>query len=92
MLYRQLPLRNPEGIYVPLGSLPACIKLLADMQFCTTARAGFRPSRLNVAGGDTGAFVRNAQREIGAKVKLAPGDYVQFTGTAEAEARRTGIF
>ena len=42
---------------------------------------------LNVAGGSTGDFVRNAQREIAAKVRLAPGDYVQFSGTAEAEAQ-----
>jgi Cu/Ag efflux pump CusA len=42
---------------------------------------------LNVAGNNVGAFVRNAQQQIASKVKLAPGDYLQFTGTAEAEAQ-----
>jgi Cu/Ag efflux pump CusA len=42
---------------------------------------------LNVAGGDVNAFVRNAQKQIAAKVPLAPGNYVQFGGTAEAQAQ-----
>jgi Cu/Ag efflux pump CusA len=42
---------------------------------------------LNVASSDTSTFVRNAQQQIAAKVKLTPGDYVQFSGTAEAEAQ-----
>jgi hypothetical protein len=32
----------------------------------------------NVAGSDVGAFVQNAQRQIAAKVALAPGNYIQF--------------
>jgi Cu/Ag efflux pump CusA len=42
---------------------------------------------LNVAGGDVGAFVQNAQKQIAAKVPLAPGNYIQFGGTAAAEAQ-----
>lgn len=42
---------------------------------------------LNVAGNRTHSFVQNAKAEIAAKVHLAPGGYVQFTGTVEAQAQ-----
>jgi Cu/Ag efflux pump CusA len=42
---------------------------------------------LNVAGGNVDAFVQSAQRQIAAKANLAPGNYVQFGGTAEAQAQ-----
>ncbi|MHB1744553.1 MAG: efflux RND transporter permease subunit, partial [Acidobacteriaceae bacterium] len=42
---------------------------------------------LNVAGGNVAAFVQDAQKGIAAKVTLAPGNYVQFGGTALAQAQ-----
>jgi CzcA family heavy metal efflux pump len=41
----------------------------------------------NVTGRDTEDFVRAARARIAAEVKLAPGDYVVFSGEAEAQAR-----
>jgi Cu/Ag efflux pump CusA len=42
---------------------------------------------LNVAGGGAGTFEQKARLDIATHVKLAPGDYVEFSGTAEAEAQ-----
>jgi Cu/Ag efflux pump CusA len=42
---------------------------------------------LNVAGGNVDAFVQSARKQIAAKVALAPGNYIQFGGTAAAQAQ-----
>lgn len=83
----QLPLRSPEGIYVPLGQLARVYETSGRYAVLHDGARRVQTITLNVAGGDATAFVRNAQRAIAAKVKLAPGDYVQFSGTAEAEAQ-----
>jgi len=83
----QLPLRNPEGIYVPLGQLAQVYQTSGRYSVLHDGARRVQTVTLNVAGSDTGAFVRNAQQQIAAKVKLAPGDYVQFSGTAEAVAQ-----
>jgi ABC-type multidrug transport system ATPase subunit len=41
----------------------------------------------NVAGNDVAGFVRMAQAAIAAKVELPAGTYLQFSGTAEAQAQ-----
>ncbi len=83
----QLPLRSPDGIYVPLGQLARVYETSGRYAVLHDGARRVQTITLNVAGGDATAFVRNAQRAIAAKVKLAPGDYVQFSGTAEAEAQ-----
>ena len=83
----ELPLRSPEGIYVPLGKLAGVYETSGRYAVLHDGARRVQTITLNVAGGSTGDFVRNAQREIAAKVRLAPGDYVQFSGTAEAEAQ-----
>jgi Cu/Ag efflux pump CusA len=83
----QLPLRNPDGIYVPLGQLAHVYQTSGRYAVLHDGARRVQTITLNVVGGNTGAFVRSAQQQIAAKVKLAPGDYVQFSGTAEAEAQ-----
>jgi Cu/Ag efflux pump CusA len=83
----QLSLRNPEGIYVPLAQLARVYETSGRYTILHDGARRVQTVTLNVAGGDASAFVRTAQQQIAAKVKLAPGDYVQFTGTAEAEAQ-----
>lgn len=82
-----LPVRNPEGIYVPLGKLARVYETSGRYSVLHDGARRVQTITLNVAGGDVTSFVRTATHEIGAKVKLAPGDYVQFSGTAEAEAQ-----
>ena len=82
-----LPLRNPDGIYIPLGTLASVSQKAGRYNILHDGARRVQTITLNVAGNDTGAFVRNAQAQIAAKVHFAPGDYVQFTGTAAAQAQ-----
>jgi cobalt-zinc-cadmium resistance protein CzcA len=41
----------------------------------------------NVAGRDLGSFVDEAQQRIGAKVKLAPGEYIEWGGQFQNSGR-----
>lgn len=82
-----LPLRSPEGIYVPLGQLAHVYETSGRYAILHDGARRVQTITLNVAGGDATTFVRSAEQAIAAKVKLAPGNYVQFSGTAEAEAQ-----
>jgi Cu/Ag efflux pump CusA len=63
----QLPLRNPEGIYVPLCQLASVYQTSGRYAVLHDGARRVQTITLNVAGSDTGAFVHNAQREIAAK-------------------------
>jgi CzcA family heavy metal efflux pump len=82
-----LPVKNPEGVYIPLGQLSSIYEKSGRYAILHDGARRVQTITLNVAGGNAEAFVRDAQRQIAAKVKLAPGDYVQCGGTAEAQAR-----
>jgi CzcA family heavy metal efflux pump len=82
-----LPIKNPEGIYIPLGKLASVYEKAGRYNILHDGARRVQTITLNVAGNNTDAFVQNAQAQIAAKVHLAPGDYVQFTGTAEAQAQ-----
>jgi CzcA family heavy metal efflux pump len=82
-----LPIKNPEGVYVPLGQLASVYETSGRYVILHDGARRVQTITLNVAGGNVDAFVRNAQKQIAAKVTLAPGNYVQFGGTAEAQAQ-----
>lgn len=81
-----LPLRSPDGNFVTL-------RQLADIQN-TSGRyvilhAGARRVQTitcNVRGRDVSSFVHDAQQRI-AQIKMPPGTYVDFSGTAAAQAQ-----
>ena len=83
----KLPVRNPEGIYVPLAQLADVYEKSGRYSVLHDGARRVQTITLNVPGGDVTAFVRRATQQIARKVNLAPGDYVQFGGTAEAEAQ-----
>ncbi len=82
-----LPIRNPDGIYVPLGKLASVYQTAGRYNILHDGARRVQTITLNVAGNGTDAFVQNAKARIAAQVHLAPGDYVQFTGTAAAQAQ-----
>jgi Cu/Ag efflux pump CusA len=82
-----LPIKNPEGIYVPLGKLASVYETSGRYNILHDGARRVQTITLNVTGGNAEAFVRNAQAQIAAKVHLAPGNYVQFAGTAAAQAQ-----
>ncbi len=82
-----LPINSPDGIYVPLGKLASVYETSGRYNILHDGARRVQTITLDVAGGNAEAFVRNAQAQIATKVHLAPGNYVQFTGTAEAQAQ-----
>jgi Cu/Ag efflux pump CusA len=82
-----LPIKNPEGVYIPLGQLARVYEASGRYVILHDGARRVQTITLNVAGSDVGAFVQNAQKQIAAKVALAPGNYIQFGGTAAAEAQ-----
>ncbi|MBW4039445.1 MAG: efflux RND transporter permease subunit [Acidobacteria bacterium] len=83
----KLPIRDPDGIYIPLGTLANVSQKAGRYNILHDGARRVQTITLNVAGNNTAAFVQAAQSQIAAKVHLAPGDYVQFTGTAAAQAQ-----
>lgn len=82
-----LSVRNPEGIYVALGQLASIYETSGRYVILHDGARRVQTITLNVAGGNVSSFVSNAQKQIAAKVKFAPGNYVEFSGTAEAQAQ-----
>ncbi len=82
-----LPIKNTEGIYIPLGQLASVYETSGRYVVLHDGARRVQTITLNVAGSNINALVQNAQKQIAATVRLAPGDYVQFTGTAAAQAQ-----
>ncbi len=82
-----LRIRTPEGAMVRLDQVA---DVYAGSGRYAVLRSGGRRVQTitsNVAGRDVASFVAEAQRLIAREVKLAPGDYVEFTGAAQAQAQ-----
>jgi CzcA family heavy metal efflux pump len=82
-----LPLKSPDGIYVPLGTLAKVYQKAGRYNILHDGARRVQTITLNIAGNDTASFTRKAQARIAASIHLASGDYVQFTGTAAAQAQ-----
>ncbi len=82
-----LPLRAPDGTYVPLNRVA---DLRATSGLYEIQHQGGRRRQavtLDVEGRDLETFVRDARREIAAKVTLPSGTYLEFSGAAEGQAQ-----
>lgn len=82
-----LPLKNSDGIYVPLGQLANIYQTSGRYVILHDGARRVQTITLNVAGRDLNAFVQDAQRQIAAKVTFPAGMYTQFTGTSAAQAQ-----
>ena len=83
----RLPVRAPGGAHLPLAEL-ADIRETTG-RYAVLHRGGRRVQTVtcNVAGRGVSAFVDEARRQIGSRVRLPAGTYVEFAGAAAAEAR-----
>jgi CzcA family heavy metal efflux pump len=81
-----LPLRNDEGAYVRLGQLADIGERSGRYEILHDGARRVETVTCSVSGADIGAFVREAERRVGAAVRLSPGSYVEFAGAAEAQA------
>lgn len=80
---KRLPLARPAGGYVPLEEV-------ADIKFSEGPNQVSRENgkrfivvMANVRGRDLSGFVKDAQAQITAKLKMPPGYYVEYGGTFE---------
>jgi CzcA family heavy metal efflux pump len=88
-----LPLRNDAGIYLTLGQVANVYETSGRFTILHDGARRVQTITANVSGRDVGSFVADARRKIQQKIALPAGSYVEFGGTAEAEAqsRRTLI-
>ena len=79
--------RSPGGSYVLLKQVADVFEMPGRYQVLHEGARRLQTVTANVAGGEVAAFVNAAQAAIAAKVQLPAGTYLQFAGTAEAEAQ-----
>lgn len=84
-----LPLRSLNGIYVHLNQLADIYKSSGRYVVLHNGARRVQTVTCNVAGRDVKSFVAEAKQQISAKVSLSTGSYVEFGGTAEAQAQST---
>jgi CzcA family heavy metal efflux pump len=82
-----LPLRTPDGNYVPLGQLAAVYETSGRYIILHDGARRVQAITLNVVGRDLNSFIADARAQILAKVKLPADTYFEFTGTAAAQAQ-----
>ena len=83
----RLPLRNAAGLIVRLGELADIRQTAGRYAVLHDGAQRVQTITVNVVGRNVNDFVAAADRAIRTQVKLPPGGYVQFRGTAEEQAR-----
>lgn len=82
-----LPLRNPAGNYVRLWQLADIYETSGRYVVLHEGARRVQTITCNVAGRDVDSFVTKAKKQILSAVSLPAGSYVEFTGTAAAQAQ-----
>ncbi len=83
----RLPLDTPTGEVVPLGTLAQLEAHNGRYKILHLAGKRVQTVTADVSGVDLAAFSRLARARLATDAHLAPGDYVVFSGDAEAEAQ-----
>ncbi|HUZ71451.1 MAG TPA: efflux RND transporter permease subunit [Stellaceae bacterium] len=82
-----LPLRAPDGTYVPLRQVADIDPSSGLYQIQHQGGRRLQTVTSDVQGRALSSFVRDAQEQIAAKVKPPRGVYIEFSGAAEGQAR-----
>jgi CzcA family heavy metal efflux pump len=82
-----LPLRNSAGNYVRLRQLADIYETSGRYVVLHEGSRRVQTVTSNVAGRDINSFVTEAKKQIFSTVSLPAGSYVEFTGTAAAQAQ-----
>jgi Cu/Ag efflux pump CusA len=82
-----LPLRNPEGTYVPIDQLATFYETSGRYVVLHDGARRVQTITLNVAGRDLNSFIQDAQKQVAQKVTLPSGAYLEFSGTGAAQAQ-----
>ncbi|ODT89990.1 MAG: acriflavin resistance protein [Rhodanobacter sp. SCN 67-45] len=81
-----LPIRSPAGTFVPLRELADVYESAGRYVVLHQGARRVQTITANVAGGDVTGFVAAAKQQV-TKLALPPGTYVEFGGTAQAQAQ-----
>lgn len=82
-----LPLRAPSGSYVLLKQIAEIYETAGRYQVSHLGGRRLQTVTANVAGRDVASFVKDAQAAVSANVELPSGVYVEFAGSAQAQAQ-----
>lgn len=83
---RSLPLRNRAGAFVGLGQLADVYATSGRFMILHNGARRVQTVTCDVVGRDVASFVAEAKKRLSDTVHLDPGDYVEFSGSAEARA------
>ncbi|MDA8127941.1 MAG: efflux RND transporter permease subunit [Betaproteobacteria bacterium] len=83
---RALPLRNAAGVFVRLDQLADVYMTSGRYAVLHDGARRVQTITCNVAGRDVASFVSEARRHLADTVRLTPGSYLEFGGTAAAQA------
>jgi CzcA family heavy metal efflux pump len=81
-----LPIRSPQGNYVPLRQLADVYETSGRYMISHIGARRVQSVTCNVAGGNLASFVATARQRI-SRLATPAGVYIQFSGTAEEQAR-----
>ncbi len=82
-----LPFRSPGGAYVSLKQIADISQVSGRYGILHHGARRVQTVTCNVEGRDIGSFVAEVKKRLNASLALPPGTYLEFSGTAEAEAR-----
>lgn len=82
-----LPLRNAQGLTVPLGQLADIEQSIGRYQIQHSSGQRLQTVTANVRGRAVSDFAQEAQALITQKITMPDGMYVEFAGEAQARAR-----
>ena len=83
---RDLPLRGPDGNYIPLGQLADIYETSGRYIVQHEGARRVETVTCNVASGDLKTFLTEAHRRL-SRIAFPPGTYVAFAGTIQAQAQ-----
>jgi CzcA family heavy metal efflux pump len=83
----RLPVRSSSGTYILLRELADIYETSGRFLISHDGARRVQTVTCNVTGRDTNSFVTEAKQQILSVVSLLGGTYVDFSGTAEAQAR-----
>jgi len=83
----ELPMRAPDGAYVLLRQVADIYETAGRYQVLHEGGRRLQTVTASAKGRDIVSFVRDAEAAIRARVSLAPGSYLEFAGTAQAQSQ-----
>jgi Cu/Ag efflux pump CusA len=84
-----LPLRQPNGVYILLGQIADIRQSAGRYQILHLGGQRVQAVTANVSGRDLSSYVAKARAAIAEQVRLPQGVYLDFAGSAEAQKKST---